>query len=71
MGSRGFSAGLSGIGGQGGVFGRQLEHLSQQKGFVVREQSHYMASVSWKAYWFQREDAGGDDEQERDDKQES
>ena len=46
IGSRGFIAGPGGIGVQGGVFGRQLEHRSQQKISLVREESQYMDLVS-------------------------
>lgn len=69
VGCRGFIAGPGGVGGNGGVFRRQLERENQLNKASGTDQ--YMASVARRTYWFQGEDTRRDDEKQRNDNQRS
>ena len=70
VGLRGYIAGPGGVGGNGGIFRRQLKRISQTR-LLVRAQDHCIALVAQRTYWFQREDARCDDEDKRNDNQRS
>ena len=55
VGLRGFVTDPCGVGGSG-IFGRQLESLSQTR-LLVQGKNHSMALATRITYWFQREDA--------------
>lgn len=68
VGLRSCTARPGSVGCNGGVLGRYLEKFSKKK-VLVRGQDHCVPLVAERTYWFQREDARGDDEDERNDNQ--